>query len=388
MNPMKIAYIFTPIEFGGAERVNLTLLQNIDRKRFNIHLVLLIRPWEKENIFVKKIEQEHYPIFKVPVAIKSRDEGKDYFRVIRCFKMIYSFLKSGSFDLVHTHGYFADVLGIIAARILHISTTSTCHGFISNDINLRFYNNLDRFVLRYANNIVAVSESIKNELMKNGIQGSNICVIQNAVVGRDHSEYHIQNRKARRQLLHITETDFVVGYIGRLSEEKGIRYLIEAGSSLIKSGMPVKMIIIGDGPQRKELEDLSNMAMMKDKIFFTGFQHDVESWLSAMDTFVLPSLTEGTPMALLEAMANGTPVVASAVGGVPAVIDSEKNGILVSPGRPEEIKKAMARLYKDELLRNNLIRGARQTINIKFNIKDWVRKMEKEYLKAFNMGAI
>jgi glycosyltransferase involved in cell wall biosynthesis len=103
-----------------------------------------------------------------------------------------------------------------------------------------------------------------------------------------------------------------------------------------------------------------------------------------MDVFVLPSLTEGTPMSLLEAMAFGIPVVASAVGGIPQVIVSGKNGILVSSGKSQEIADAVNTLYEDETLRKTLGEEAKRTIELKFNVDEWVKKVEAEYLKAIH----
>jgi glycosyltransferase involved in cell wall biosynthesis len=153
---------------------------------------------------------------------------------------------------------------------------------------------------------------------------------------------------------------------------------------LNQAGIPVKVLMIGEGPERKELEVLAAEEKAEQKIIFTGFQNEIESWLPAMDFFVLPSLTEGTPMALLEAMACGIPVVASAVGGVPQVIDSGKNGMLVTPGKPEEIKDAISLLYKNEALRNDISREAKETIRLRYNVEDWIGKLEAEYLKILD----
>src|SRR2546428_11901142 len=144
MEPLTIAYIMTPVEFGGAERVNLNFLRNVDRAHFSVVPIVPIRPWEQENIFIDQLEKEKYTITRAPVAVCPPQHGKDYFRVLRCFRIIYSILRKNKFDLAHTHGYFADIVGILAARLLHIPVVSTCHGFISNGTRLEWYNLLDR----------------------------------------------------------------------------------------------------------------------------------------------------------------------------------------------------------------------------------------------------
>ena len=380
MSICKIAYILTPIDFGGAERVNLNFLKNVDRNRFQIAPIILIRPWEEDNFFIQELKKINYPIYKVPVAIRPRIEGKDYFRVIRCYRIIHSILKNNSFDLVHTHGYFADIIGIPVAKKLGIPNISTYHGFITDGRKLGIYNILNHLVLKLSNNIIAVSEEIRNILIKKGIKRKKIKVILNAVPINSNNKILAQYRKEKRKFLNVNEKEFVIGYIGRLSEEKGIKYLLEA-ISILNLDIPVKALIIGEGPQRKDLEDLVKERGIEEKVIFTGFQKDTENWLSVLDVFVLPSLTEGTPMALLEAMACGVPVVASAVGGVPKLIESGKDGILIQPARSEEIKNAIGMLYKNNSLRNRLSNEAQRTIKSKYNIKDWIRKIEDEYLK-------
>jgi glycosyltransferase involved in cell wall biosynthesis len=299
--------------------------------------------------------------------------------VIRCYWRIYRYLRSGAFDLVHTHGYFADIMGVPASKILGIPHLSTCHGFIDNDANVKMYNLLDRFALRFSDRIIAVSDAIRNELMKKGIRSSRIVMIQNAVNGEWPQKQLLHDRQEKRALLGLGDAVFVAGYAGRLSEEKGLRYLIQASARLRRSGIPLMLVLFGEGPQRRELEDLARSEGTEQAVLFAGFVKDVENWLPALDVFVLPSLTEGTPMALLEAMAAGIPVIASSVGGVPSMIEPGRTGILVRPGMPEDIAEALRRLHADPAQRTELSTTARQVIVAQYSIRDWVRKLESEY---------
>jgi glycosyltransferase involved in cell wall biosynthesis len=378
----RIAYIATPIEFGGAEKVSLNFLRNVDRDQFQVCPILFIRPWEKKNVFLQEMNKKNYRVHQVPVATKPRNEGRDHFRLIRCFKIIFFILVKGRFNLVHTHGYFADIITIPIANLLRIPIISTCHGFIANDRKLKRYNLIDRIVLRFSDKIIAVSKEIKNELLKSGIKESHIKVVLNAVQTDIDNNVLAQDRDKKRQLLNINEKDFVLGYIGRLSKEKGIQYLIEAAVILNESDIPIKVLIIGEGPEKRESEYLVKQRGLEGKIFFTGFQSNVNKWIPAMDVFVLPSLIEGTPMALLEAMACRIPIVASAVGGVPQIIDSGKEGILVSPAKPEEIATGIKTLYNDASLRENFVRAAQKKVKSNFDIKEWTKKIEAEYLKV------
>jgi len=379
---MRTAYILTPIEFAGAESVSLAFLRHVDRSRHDIRPITLVRPWERENLFVQRLEKENYPIARVPVAIRAQTEGSDYLRVVRCYRMIRALLQQGCFDLVHTHGYFADLVGIPAAKQLNIPTLSTCHGFISNTLKYRFYNMCDRMALRFSTRVIAVSEGIKMNLVKHGVRESQITVIQNAVNNSGDRDSAARNRQKIRNRLALGDHAFVLGYVGRLSREKGIVSLIEACAMLRDNGVPVTAVIIGEGPQRPELQALVKHHRLEGVICFAGFQHDVQDWLPALDVFVLPSLTEGTPMSLLEAMASNLPVVASAVGGIPQVLSTEQNGILVPPGEPGEIRRAVQRLYDDRALRDRIARAAGRTVQERYGIRDWVDKIEQEYIKT------
>ena len=128
LEKLKIAYILTPVEFAGAERVNLTFLKSVNRVKFDIHPLLLTRPWEKDdNIFINELRREKYVFDEIPVA---KNEGRDYFRIARCFKIVYSLFKKNHYDLIHTHGYFADIVGIPMARLFRLPSISGRKGLL------------------------------------------------------------------------------------------------------------------------------------------------------------------------------------------------------------------------------------------------------------------
>lgn len=373
----RIAYLTTPVEFGGAERVSLNFLKNVDRSIFQICPLLFFRPWEGDSFFMKEIEKAAFPAYKVPVSMGKQD----HLWLIRCFKMIYSLLMKGKFDLLHTHGYFADIVGIPTAKVLGIPTMSTCHGFIPIDKWLKFYNAIDRFVLRFSNKIIAVSGEIKEDLSRYGIRESRIEVIPNAVKTDIDQNVFLENRRNSRQFYGFSDKDFVLGYVGRLSQEKGVKDLIEASWMMINSRVPVKVLILGEGPQKKELVDIVKKWRIESAVVFAGFKDDVEKLLPAMDVFVLPSLTEGTPMSLLEAMAYGIPTIASAVGGIPRIIDQSSAGVLVTPGIPEEISDKMMLLYNNPSLISEIGKAGQRKVKEQFDIKRWARRIEAEYTR-------
>lgn len=373
---LRVAFMLTPVEFGGAERVCLTLLKNINRERFDVVPILLTRPWENNNMFVGELRKEGYETCEIPVALR---ETGDYFRVLRCYRLVWRALKSRGYDLLHTHGYFADIVGIPVARLMKLPSVTTCHGYIESTWNVRLYNALDRIALKLGTRILAVSEAIKRDLVQFGLNPGRVQVVVNAVGSTEDRDTTDAKREASRKSHGIRGADFVLGYVGRLSAEKGLTYLLTACADLVTAGVPLRVLLIGEGPQRHELEQFSQQLGLGDRVVFAGFQEDVVPWLLCMDVFVLPSLTEGTPMALLEAMVHGVPAVASAVGGVPQIIQNGETGLLVAPGNAGEVSCAVLALLRDPGLRRMLSQNAHGLARTRYGIAEWIGRIEAAY---------
>ena len=141
------------------------------------------------------------------------------------------------------------------------------------------------------------------------------------------------------------------------------------------------LMIVGDGPARESLDKYSRELGLQDKVIFTGYRHDIPRMLAAMDIFVLPSLVEGIPVSLLEAMAMEKPIVASRVGGIPEVIQDGIDGILVTPASPDDLSTAIMNILKDKGLRDSLGSAARKTSVEQFSIQAWTQKIDYCYQK-------
>lgn len=373
------------IEFGGVESVGRTFLANVDRSIFDICPILLVRPWQRTNILIDRLKRETYHILHVvPVAKKPPHQGKDHFRLLRAFCVAYRIVRNESIQLLHTHGYFADIIGGAVARLLGIPQVSTCHGFTAPNSKLRIYNFVNVLLLRQCKKVIAVSEAIRANLVKAGIRPSRIKVIENAIEDIQDSATVSQYRKKIRNLLGIAKQENVVGYVGRISPEKGLEHLIEAVCIMNRTGPLCKLLLIGEGPQEPQLRHMIREKGLNDDVLFAGFQEHVEEWLSVLDVFVLPSLTEGTPMVLLEAMANGIPVVATAVGGIPKIVRSNFNGLLVSPANPEELANGIRTVLSDEPMRTKMAAAAKDTIVARYNLDTWIKKIESVYLSVLS----
>ena len=378
---LRIAVLATVVEFGGLERVLLTLLQH-GQTQFKLSPILFTRTATEQNHFIEKLDMSGISYDRLYVnTSKSK-----YFNPLRNICETIACLKTGSFDLIHTHGYRADLIGYVASKIVGLPIIATCHGHISTDSNLRLYNKMDICVLRHFDRVIAVSEQLKRELVEQGVGEQRVEVITNAVSEAAKSDPD-QVRRKTRSCLGMAQDEFVVGSVGRLSVEKGFQYLLEALKGFTGSeNFKWRLVLIGDGPDRATLEQLVRDFGLNGRVHFMGFQGDMADWYPVMDVFVLPSLTEGTPMALLEAMANGVPVIATSVGGVPALITSGENGFLVPPADPLRLRGALQSLALDRALRERLGNNGMQTIQKNHSMDRWITQITEAYVETLRRG--
>jgi glycosyltransferase involved in cell wall biosynthesis len=172
----------------------------------------------------------------------------------------------------------------------------------------------------------------------------------------------------------------VIGFVGRLATIKGLPHLLEAVRQLA-AWHPVRLIVIGDGPQRREFEDLANELGIADRVIFTGERRDIAAALAAMDVFCLPSLAEGLPNVLLEAMSMALPIVTTAVGGIPDLIRDGVTGLLVAPGNAAALGNAILRMTADKAAALEMGTRARALIVETRSIRSAARSWEALYVQ-------
>lgn len=286
-------------------------------------------------------------------------------------------LREHNIDILHCHGYKADTIGFLTSRLIKVRLVSTCHGWWPNTPKLKFYDFIDTTVLNFFDKIVAVSPQIRTNLAKRKINPSKLEVIQNGI---DINRFDIWGDRERiKKELGINKGDFVVGSVGRLSSEKGLTYLLEAASKIKAAARDVSFVIVGEGDMKQDLIDYAKELKISDKVIFTGYREDVDRIFSVFDVFVMPSLTEGLPLALLEAMAAGKPVIASNVGGIPTVIEDGKTGILVEPRDVAGIEKTITDLINDRDLSDTIADNGRKFVEKNFSLSVSTGRYEDLY---------
>jgi len=372
--PLSVLHLASPLTIAGAERVILNYLDYHDRERFRLHVVSFINERKlATNPFPDEVRARS--VDARVISICKRIDLRDVARVITAIR------QTGA-RILHTHGYRADVVGLLAARICRIRAVATIHGWTPVTNSLRLYERADLLALRFFDRIIAVSDMIRQGLIETGIRPSRVLTLNNAAPPPD-VEYtdraSARLREEARREFGLAEDDFVIGVVGRLSEEKGVRYFLDSLSLMKASGFRARALIVGDGPDAEMLRGYALSHGLQDSAIFAGFKKDIIPVYAAVDCIALPSLTEGIPMVILEAFAYDRPVVATRVGGVPEVITDGSDGFLVEPCRPDQMAEKIMRLAGDRELRAGLTARGRVTLSTRFEPVAWARKNEDIY---------
>jgi glycosyltransferase involved in cell wall biosynthesis len=275
-------------------------------------------------------------------------------------------LRSERFDLVHAHIYASAVAAAIATLGTGIPLVITEHTEASwQTWRARW---VSRWVYRRAERIIAVSTPIRRRLIeRDGVHPDLITIVPNAVVSA--SEDPPTGPRERP----------LVGVVARLQPEKGVANFLKAAARVAPRFPEAHFVIAGDGPLRQELVALAEDLGLRDRVHFLGFRSDASALMGSLDVLVVPSLTEGSPLVTLEAMAAGVPVVASAVGGIPDQTRHDKEGLLVPPGDTGAMGDAIVALLRDPARARSLGEAGRRRATSEFSHAAMVRRIEDVY---------
>lgn len=272
---------------------------------------------------------------------------------------IHSFVDEFRPNVLHSHNYKSNFFGLAAIRH-RIPWVVTNHLWKNTTPALRCYAWLDSLLIRRADAIVAVSDEIAQHMKKKGIAADKIRTIDNGVnLGRFSGG---ESKEAYKKALGFSAGTTLIGTVASLTVEKGHRILIAAFRHVLKNYANLRLILVGDGNERTNIEILVRDLGLTGKVVFAGVRRDIPQVLRALDIFVLPSFKEGLPMALLEAMAARLPVVATHVGAIPTVIRHRQNGLLVEPGDEGALAAALGEYLADCGVAANIAETGFQTI--------------------------
>ena len=289
-----------------------------------------------------------------------------------------SLVQSTGADVVHAHGYKADVYALLALRgASRRALVSTCHTWYDNDLAVRLYGALDRRALRSFDGVVTVSEEVRSRLLGAGVRPERIRLIRNGVDLRPFVA--AANQRSER----VNDRPLRVGLAGRLSPEKGIEIFLQAiaqwRSAKNSASAGVEFVVVGEGPERSRLEALQNELGLNEQVTLAGHNADMPSFYASVDLLVSSSRQEGLPIALLEGMASGLPLLATAVGEVPQLASNGTTALLVPPNDVSALAAGLRQLIDDPALRERLGRAGQQLIAAEFSAE----AMAAEYLDLY-----
>lgn len=291
-----------------------------------------------------------------------------------CILRILNIHKRQKVSIIHAQDTrHSGLSAIVAGRLIGVPVIIHSHGHAIESLNsvLRDFRGIRRYymswvrailvivhrtVVNHSSVIVAVSETVKNRLAQDSTKNNKIFVIP---VGIDIPHFRAKtDRNLIRKELQIPPDSLVVSFIGRLSPEKNIITLIKAFGMFAHEHSEAKLLIIGDGNMRNELERFTYKSKLCDSVIFAGYRSNISDFLNSIDIFVLPSYVEGCPIALLEAMASEKAVVASSIPAIREIIANHENGLLFNPTEPNELKNALLLLSTNSRLKHNLMNKA------------------------------
>jgi glycosyltransferase involved in cell wall biosynthesis len=268
-------------------------------------------------------------------------------------------------DAVCCHGYKANVIGRMAARRQKVPAIAVSRGWTAESFKVRLYERLDRFHLRWMNQVVCVSEAQADRVRRAGVRPDRIHVIYNAI---DPTRFHEPDARYRAKLLRCFRQPrtHIIGAAGRFSPEKGFEVLVKAAERVLREHPCTGFVLFGEGQERASLQKQIQAAGLGQSFILAGFRADLDRFLPHFDLFVLPSYTEGMPNVVLEAFAAGVPVVATAVGGTPEIVEDGVSGYLVPSGDDETMAERIVEALHDADELPDMGRKGRLNVQEKF----------------------
>ncbi|MCL5057638.1 MAG: glycosyltransferase family 4 protein [Actinobacteria bacterium] len=357
MGRIKVMHVIRPSQ-GGIRNHLLTLVGESDRNRFE-HMVAC--PEGMAGQFAQRVKT--YPL---PLEGDISLAGD-----LAAAKKLFCLFRDCRVDIVHAHGSKAGLVGRPAALLAGVpAVVMTVHNSIFHHHlpgwKVSLFAASERFLAGYTARIIAVSEALRRELIdREGVRPERVVTVYNGIAPEAFCSG--PDREYLERVTGIPAGRKLVGTVARLAPQKGLKYLLNAASLLSARGEELSFVIVGDGPLRKELEKEVSDLDLPGRVFFTGQRRDVDRLMPCFDVFVLPSVSEGLPLTILEAMAAGRPVVSTRVGGIPEVIEEGVSGLLVDPGDIEGLARAIAYIAGDEEIARRMGGQGRERVVKHFN---------------------
>lgn len=386
---MKIAHVITRLVIGGAQENTIFTVEGLIKKGYKVDLIT--GPTKgPEGTLEKKIIEKKIPLIKVREIVR---EINPIYDVIAFLKLFFIFRKN-KYNIVHTHSAKAGILGRISAKFANPKciVIHTIHGLPFHPYQNKFLNFIyifaEKIAYFFTDHFICVGEIMKEKSLKAGIgKESDYTVIYSGFEIEPYLEC-AKKREILRKKYGISEKEKVIGMIGRLFYLKGQNYLIEAFKEVSEKHPEAKLIFVGDGILKEELENYAKKNKIYDKVIFTGLvpPEKIPEYVGIMDIVVHTSLREGLPKAVAQGLAGGRPVVAFDIDGTKEVVINGKTGFIVPPEDIKLLKEKIIYLLENPVISDKMGKEGQELIKKLFPVEKMVDEIEKIYLNFLNNG--
>jgi glycosyltransferase involved in cell wall biosynthesis len=294
-------------------------------------------------------------------------------------------VKSEDIDIIHTHGYKSDVIGLLVAKYCKIKSITTPHGFEnSNDKKLQYYIKLGNYFLRYFDFVVPLSKELVADMIKLNVPVSKIKLIRNGV---DLTELPVKLNEPNMSKLDCSRCK-KIGYVGQLESRKNVIDIIKAFDLMYFTNQNIKLYIIGDGNLRESLQDFAASLRSGSAIEFLGFRADCLDIVRELDLFTMTSTLEGIPRSMMEAMGIGVPVVAYDIPGVDELIINDQTGLLSPFGDIAKLKECWDKVLFNRTISNRVGSNGHRRIYNMFSASRMAQEYIVLYRELFYAGIV
>jgi glycosyltransferase involved in cell wall biosynthesis len=362
---LKIAHVTYNMIIGGAERVICNIVENTDPSRYDVSIICIDSPVGPFGI---QLRNQGYQ-----VTAFNRVPGFDFRLVLKMRKHILQ----NHIEVLHCHQYSPYVYGVLGAAFTGCRVIFTEHGRHYPDVRRPkriLANPILSLLTEYIN---AISAATRKALIEyENFPGDRIDVVYNGI---DDIQFKLEGHDKLRQEVHLPENGYILGTVARLDAIKNQKMMIKALKRLHDDFPEACLLIVGDGPERRSLEEFAARQQVSSRVVFTGFREDAYLFYRIMDVLLLTSFSEGTSMTLLEAMAHGIPCVATDVGGNPEIVIDGKTGFLVPSEDDQTLAERISLLAKDQDLRKRMGNAGRDRFEAQFTVTKMVRAYQAMY---------
>ncbi len=368
---IRILYIITSSGIGGAEKILYYTATGLDHNKYDVSVCSLKNKGE----IARELEKRGIKVYCLHMGGRERFFG--WLSSIIALIRLFPYLRRKKPTIVHSFLFRANILTRIVGYLTGIPIVISSVRVMGGE--KKYFHYVEMITSFMVDHYVAVSESVKRYIIdKSRISDEKISVIYNGVNFKNQDDPHEQNVKIP---FKVENEDRLLMTVGRLHVQKGHCYLIKAISKVQKEFPKVKLLVIGKGEEENNLKKLVKTLDLTDKIVFIGLSSDIEKILAIAELFLLPSLWEGLPNALLEAMAAGKPVLATEVGGIPELVVRGETGILIPPRDSDVLATAIIDLLRNKLKAKDMGEAGRTRAEEHFSIQKMIEKTGSLYQK-------